>query len=702
MKKEENYSTTSNVVNIESPSFSNDKRKLIYENVINSVCKIIIDDTQKGYGFFCHLPNRKIPNEKENFIYILITTVSTLSLEYIKTKPYIELSLNEDKIKKTIKLTDSRVYYTNENMNLTFIEINPDLDGIDKTFFVDLDENIYENDLNSIYINKKIFIIERPHFQSDYIYISSIDEINDKFLVFKTQTGFKCFCTPLFNLDNNKIIGINFDDNNSYDHQMNKSLCFKHIINEFNNRNEIVISMNITYQSKKKKKNYFYFINEEFNNNKESPIQKIDESSIDLFMNNKKVEYSKNFKPEFEGLYIIKIKFNKNILFNCYKMFYQCKYITKIDLSSFNSENITNMSYCFSDCTNLTNINLSHLNAEKVLDMSFIFYNCSNLKDINLSSFKANLLTNMKNMFSLCLNLKEIDLSNFNTKNVTNMDNLFKECHFLKTIDLSSFDFTKVISLKSIFESCLNLTFIKFNANLITSNLINMEKMFYDCQNLENIDEIINLFDTSKVINMSYIFYGCFKLKKINFGFDNLDTSNVIDMSKMFFRCKNLYKIELSKKFNTKNVKNMNQMFAYCSNLIQLDLSMLDTENVENMAEMFSFCSNLEKINLSNFNIKNVNNLNKMFYNCYSLQRVELDFSKNGKIIDINNIFTNCFNMHFVNLYSLDSKKIKNLKNISIFKNCFNLLGIYLNKETYLDLKPYLNNLAVRIKEKGI
>ena len=58
--------------------------------------------------------------------------------------------------------------------------------------------------------------------------------------------------------------------------------------------------------------------------------------------------------------------------------------------------------------------------------------------------------------------------------------------------------------------------------------------------------------------------------------------------------------------------------------------------------------------------------------------------------------------MHFVNLYNLNSKKVKNIQTISFLQNCFNLLGAYLNKETYLELKPFLNNLAVRFQEKGI
>ena len=688
----------SNNKDIKPISLSNDQRKLIYEKVIGSICKIIIDNTQKGYGFFCRLPNRKITNSDSNLIYLLITTVSNLSLEFIKTKPYIEISLNEDKYNKIINFSDKRIYYTNEEINLTFIEINPELDDIDIKYFMDIDENIYENNLDDIYKNKNIYIIERPHFKTDFIYISVIDEINDKMLSFEAHTGFKCFCTPIFNLENNKIIGINFDDNNLFDHKENNSLCFKNIINEFNNRNEIIISLNLIYQSKKKK-NDVYFLSEEFNKDNNN---KINESNTEISINNEKIDFKKNFRPKEEGLYIIKIKFKDINLVNCYKMFYMCKYINKIDLSSFNSCNITNMSFMFSDCTNLTIINISHFNAEKVLDISNIFYNCSNLKYVNLSSFKTKMLTNMQNMFTLCINLSEIDFSNFNTQFVSNMSSLFKECHSLKTLNLTSFEFNKVISLNSIFESCFILSFIKLNTNLNTPNLVNMQKMFYDCQNLQNIDEIFKLFNTSKVINMSSIFYGCTKLKQLNFCFDKFDTSNVIDMSKMFFRCKNLYKIDLNKNFNTKNVKNMNQMFAYCGELVELDLNMFNFDNVENMAEMFSFCSNLSKIDSSNFHIKDVNNMNKMFFNCYSLQKLKFDFNKSIKIIDMNNIFTNCFSLHFINLYSLDSKRIKNLKNISLFKNCFNLIGIYLNKEAYLDLKPYLNGLAVRIINKNI
>ena len=72
---------------------------------------------------------------------MLITNYTTSSLENIKTNVKLKLSLNEGKEEKNISLNDSRIYYTDENINITIIEINPKLDGINS--FLDIDDNIY-------------------------------------------------------------------------------------------------------------------------------------------------------------------------------------------------------------------------------------------------------------------------------------------------------------------------------------------------------------------------------------------------------------------------------------------------------------------------------------------------------------------------------------------------------------------------------
>ena len=61
-------------------------------------------------------------------------------------------------------------------------------------------------------------------------------------------------------------------------------------------------------------------------------------------------------------------------------MFSSCYYLTNINLSNFNTQNVTTMSYMFYDCKSLTNINLSNFNTQNVKDMLFMFSHCDVLK----------------------------------------------------------------------------------------------------------------------------------------------------------------------------------------------------------------------------------------------------------------------------------------------------------------------------------
>ena len=127
----------SNLINNNSSLNIEEEKEKIYNNVKNSICKIVINDNKENYGFFCNILNR----ENSDIIPVLITNYTTSSLENIKTNVKLKLSLNEGKEEKNISLNDSRIYYTDENINITIIEINPKLDGINS--FLDIDDNIY-------------------------------------------------------------------------------------------------------------------------------------------------------------------------------------------------------------------------------------------------------------------------------------------------------------------------------------------------------------------------------------------------------------------------------------------------------------------------------------------------------------------------------------------------------------------------------
>ena len=70
-------------------------------------------------------------------------------------------------------------------------------------------------------------------------------------------------------------------------------------------------------------------------------------------------------------------------------------------------------------------------------------------------------------------------------------------------------------------------------------------------------------------------------------SFDNVDTSNVTNMERMFWVCPNLTSLDVSG-FDTSKVTRMLEMFMGCSSLTSLDISNFNTSKVQAMAFMFA------------------------------------------------------------------------------------------------------------------
>jgi V8-like Glu-specific endopeptidase len=147
--------------------------------------------------------------EKENSkktIPVLITNNHVLSQDYLDESEIIEFTLNENKIKKEIKLTKKRRNYTNEEFDVTIIEIFPEKDSIDRNSFLDVDPNIIYEDCQKRFKNKHVYII------------GNIDEISNGILKYIYEDGIKMeyfFSTepgmsgsPIINLNNYKVIGV--------------------------------------------------------------------------------------------------------------------------------------------------------------------------------------------------------------------------------------------------------------------------------------------------------------------------------------------------------------------------------------------------------------------------------------------------------------------------------------------------------------
>ena len=207
-------------------------------------------------------------------------------------------------------------------------------------------------------------------------------------------------------------------------------------------------------------------------------------------------------------------------------------------------------------------------------------------------------------------------IEHLNTSEVTDMNSMFYDCEALTQLDVTKFDTRNVTKMSYMFYGCSALTRLdvsKFN----TQNVTNMRSMFYGCAALSQLD--VSKFDTQNVTNMSSMFEGCAALPQLDVS--KFDTKNVTDMDRMFSGCAALTRLDVSN-FNTANVTDMACMFAECAALTQLDVSKFDTHNVTRMNWMFGECSALPQLDVSNFNTANVTNIGYMFSNCAVLTTI--------------------------------------------------------------------------------
>ena len=182
----------------------------------------------------------------------------------------------------------------------------------------------------------------------------------------------------------------------------------------------------------------------------------INEKNIDIYINDKKIKFSYNYKSDKMGKIQVKFKFNK-IISKINHIFWGCTSLEYIDFTSFNASHIDNMSCLVYGCNSLKSINFASFDTSKVCNMSCMFYHCISLKSLDLSSFNTNLVENMIYMFSGCSSLESLNLSSFNTSNVKNMSFMFGGCSSLKSLDLSSFRTNNVDEMKLMFEGCNSL-----------------------------------------------------------------------------------------------------------------------------------------------------------------------------------------------------------------------------------------------------
>ena len=135
--------------------------------------------------------------------------------------------------------------------------------------------------------------------------------------------------------------------------------------------------------------------------------------------------------PEENANYIKEALPNVN---SCYYMLCNCRKLTSIDTTGWDTSNVTNMSYMFEYCKALTTLDVSKFDTSNVTDMSYMFWHC-------------NALTTL-------------DVSKWDTSKVTYMSYMFEYCRALTTIT-GVIDMKSCISYEGMFSGCTKLTGVK-------------------------------------------------------------------------------------------------------------------------------------------------------------------------------------------------------------------------------------------------
>ena len=126
-------------------------------------------------------------------------------------------------------------------------------------------------------------------------------------------------------------------------------------------------------------------------------------------------------------------------------------------------------------------------------------------------------------------------------------------------------------------------------------------------------------------------------------GLEYLNTSNVTDMEEMFFGCKELQELNVSN-FRTGSVTNMSSMFNTCTALRNIDVTNFNTSSVTNMSSMFFYCFGLEELDLTSFQTRNVTDMTMMFGFCPALTTIYVNEENwnTAYVLASNDMFQEC------------------------------------------------------------
>ena len=315
--------------------------KEIYEQLEHSIYKINENIGNYDLGFFTKIKYH------QKHIPVLITNINIF-----KNLSNDNITITMNNKLKLIELGDIR--YTNEEYNIAIIEIKENKNY--KLNFIEIDENIYQKDFDTYYDKESIYFIQYNNNKDIIVSYGLIYQINDIEINYSSNINSKSKGSFIFNLNNNKIIGIHGFNSYYYHKGINIKYLIKKFIDEIirrkyenNFKNEINLLIGINHENIKSK--VYFLDNYEYKDKNgiihfHDNLKELNSKNTKLYIEEKEYKYEKYFIPEKEGNYHIKLIFT-NKLKDCSYMFAGCGNIINIDFDNFHTKDITNMEYMF-------------------------------------------------------------------------------------------------------------------------------------------------------------------------------------------------------------------------------------------------------------------------------------------------------------------------------------------------------------------
>ena len=151
------------------------------EKIINQMKKCVcqIHKEGQGTGFLCKIP---FP-DASHLLPVLMTNNHVSNSDDIKEDKIITISFNNKQIIKTIKIDNTRKKFNSEELDVTFIEIKENKDGIYD--FLELEDNINENEYNlkNLYKNKSIYILNYPEEKNIVVSYGKLFRIENEHII---------------------------------------------------------------------------------------------------------------------------------------------------------------------------------------------------------------------------------------------------------------------------------------------------------------------------------------------------------------------------------------------------------------------------------------------------------------------------------------------------------------------------------------